>query len=270
MQDVPHHEHVRLGQRVGEEVAGGEAQALAEPEASDVGIEDRLDRGQVEPAAGDVLVRQGDLNRHGALGAADVDHAAVIPPGKLGRDRLRRAAADGAHRACELREPRRVGVERLEEVLAALRLVLRGSGPQALGQRSPEPVETGVRHLQDAHRRRRAWPGRGTARSPACWRSGRPRARACPARRARRRSPSRSAGAGPGARAAPRHRARPPPPAPRRPRARRRSAASSSPRTPIPSCMIASGVTSAASPAAAVCASLIDAPHSRRPICAVT
>ena len=68
----------------------GEAQAVAEAEAGDVGVEDRLDRGQVEAAAGDVLVRQGDLNRHGALGAADVDHAAVIPPGELGRDRLRR------------------------------------------------------------------------------------------------------------------------------------------------------------------------------------
>ena len=51
VQDVPHHEHVRLGQRVGEEVAGGEAQALAEPEAGDVGVEDRLERRQVETAA---------------------------------------------------------------------------------------------------------------------------------------------------------------------------------------------------------------------------
>ena len=63
-----------LRQRVVEEVAGGEAQALAEPEARDVRLEDRPERRQVEPAAGDVLVRQGDLNRHGALGAADVDH----------------------------------------------------------------------------------------------------------------------------------------------------------------------------------------------------
>ena len=56
MQDVPHHEHIGLGQWIGEEVAGGEAQALAEPEASDVSIEDRLERGQVETAACDVLV----------------------------------------------------------------------------------------------------------------------------------------------------------------------------------------------------------------------
>ena len=83
MQDVPHHEHVRRRQRVGEEVAGGEAQALAEPEAGHVVVEDRLERGQVEAAAGDVLVRQGDLNRHGALGAADVDHAAVVAQGNL-------------------------------------------------------------------------------------------------------------------------------------------------------------------------------------------
>ena len=83
MQDVPHHEHVRLGQRVGEEVARREAQALAEPEASDVSLEDRRDRGQVETAARDVLVRQRDLHRHGAFGAADVDHGLVIAPGEL-------------------------------------------------------------------------------------------------------------------------------------------------------------------------------------------
>ena len=55
-----------------------------------------------------------------------------------------------AHRARELRQPRRVGVERLEEVPAALGLVLRVAGAQALGQRPPERVEAGVRHLQDA------------------------------------------------------------------------------------------------------------------------
>jgi hypothetical protein len=132
VQDVTHHEHIRLGQWISEEVAGCELQALAEPEAGDVSIENRLDRGQVEAAAGDVLVRHGDLNGHGAFGTTDVDHAGVIAPGKLGRDGLACAAADGAHRPCELREPRRVGVERVEEILAALHLALRGTSSQAL------------------------------------------------------------------------------------------------------------------------------------------
>ena len=80
MQDVAHHQHVGLGQRVGEEVAGGEAQAVAEPEAGDVLVEDRLDGRQVEAAAGEVRVGQRELHRHGALGAADVDTRAVILP----------------------------------------------------------------------------------------------------------------------------------------------------------------------------------------------
>ena len=49
MQDVPHDEHVGLRQRVGEEVAGREAQALAEAEAGDVLVEDRLDGGRSKP-----------------------------------------------------------------------------------------------------------------------------------------------------------------------------------------------------------------------------
>ena len=95
-------------------------------------------------------MRERDLDRHGALGAADVDDAAVILPGELGRDRLPGADADAGHRARELRQPLRVGVERREEVLAALGLVLRLAGAQALGQRPPEPVQPGVRHLQHA------------------------------------------------------------------------------------------------------------------------
>ena len=138
-----------LGQRVGEEVACGEAQPLAELEASDVGIEDRLDRGQVESASCDVFVRQRDLNRHGALGAADVDHAAGDPARETWprspalRRRWRRSSRARTARAAPgpRRAPRRS--------LARLGLVLRGAGPQTLGQRSPESVQTGIRHLQE-------------------------------------------------------------------------------------------------------------------------
>ena len=76
MKDVAHHQHVGARQRIVEEVAGREAQALGEPDGGDVGLEDRLERRKVEAAAGDVVVRERDLDRDRALGAADVDHAA--------------------------------------------------------------------------------------------------------------------------------------------------------------------------------------------------
>ena len=75
------------GQRVGEEVTGMEAQPVGEPEAGDVVLEERADRGQVEAAARDVLVRAGDCHRQTALGGADVDERLVLVPGELGGDR---------------------------------------------------------------------------------------------------------------------------------------------------------------------------------------
>ena len=97
-----------------------------------------------------MLVGQGDLNRHGTFGAADVDHALVIPPRELGRDRHVPRPRLRAHRLGELREPLGVGVEHREEVVAFLCLVLWDAGPQALRQGAPEPIQPGVRHLQQA------------------------------------------------------------------------------------------------------------------------
>ena len=49
VEDVAHHEHVGRGQRVGEEVAGVEAQPVGEPERRDVVLEERADGGRSKP-----------------------------------------------------------------------------------------------------------------------------------------------------------------------------------------------------------------------------
>ena len=116
----------------------------------DVTLVDGADCGQVEVDAREVRVRERDLDGQAALRAADVGEGLVVIPGKLPRDGARRAEAQSRHRAEEPFEPRGVCIERAEEVVAALDLVLRPPRPQRLGQRAPEGVETRVGHLQHA------------------------------------------------------------------------------------------------------------------------
>ncbi len=71
-------------------------------------------------------------------------------PRELLRDGAGRAEAEAGHGAEEPFEPLRLGVQSLEEVAAALDLVLRATRLQRLGQRTPEGVEARVRHLQHA------------------------------------------------------------------------------------------------------------------------
>ena len=68
------------GQGVDEEVAGGEAEAVAQPERGDVVGEDRPERRQVEAAAGEVVVGQGELHRQVPLRRADVDERCGTSP----------------------------------------------------------------------------------------------------------------------------------------------------------------------------------------------
>ena len=62
MEDVPHRDDVGLGEIVGEEVPGGELQSIGEPVAPHVVLEDGLDLREVEAAAGQVRVGEGDLH----------------------------------------------------------------------------------------------------------------------------------------------------------------------------------------------------------------
>ena len=97
-----------------------------------------------------MLVGRRDFDRHGALGAADIDEGLVVAPGKFRGDRLSRRAAHPGHRFHERAQRLRVLRKRLEKAAAGFRLVLRLAGAKALGQRAPETVEPGVAHLQKA------------------------------------------------------------------------------------------------------------------------
>ena len=104
-------------------------------------------------------VRQRDLDGQIALRGPDVDVGAVVLPREGARDRHVRPVTDGAHRGEELLQPRRIGVEFLEQTgPSRLDLVLRLSGAQRVGELGPERVQPGVRHLQDAADVRRLLP----------------------------------------------------------------------------------------------------------------
>ena len=62
-----------------------------------------------------VRIGQRDLRREVALRRADVDEGLVVLPRKRARDRQVGAVADAGHRGEELLQPRRIGVERLEQ-----------------------------------------------------------------------------------------------------------------------------------------------------------
>src|SRR5262245_29976826 len=89
------------GQRVREEVAGREPQMTRQIMLRHIRIENRLDRWKVEAAAGQMVVCGGDRDRNRALGAADIDHTAVVTERELGRDSVACGAAEACHRGGE-------------------------------------------------------------------------------------------------------------------------------------------------------------------------
>lgn len=90
----------------------------------DVLVEDRLDGGKVEPAAGEVGVAQGQLYGEASLGRADVDHALVPLPREPLGERKRGTHGEAGHGVEELLQAVRILVESGEEVLADFGLVL--------------------------------------------------------------------------------------------------------------------------------------------------
>ncbi len=151
MQDVAHQHDVGLGERIGEEAALGEGQPAGEAEAGDVLGEDRADRFEVEPLAGQVRVGQGNLRGEIALRRADVDEGAVRRPRQLGRDGHVGAAAQAGHRLEELLQAGGVGVEAFEQALhTVLDFVLRQAVLERLGEIAPEAIQARVGHFEDA------------------------------------------------------------------------------------------------------------------------
>ena len=80
VEDVPHDEDVGRRQRVFEEVTRCEGEPALETERLHVVCEHGADGGQVELAAGQVLVRERDLDRNGTLRAADVNERSCTLP----------------------------------------------------------------------------------------------------------------------------------------------------------------------------------------------
>ena len=135
VQDVAHDQHVGVWQWVGEKVARREAQAVGESVSVDISVENRFNRWQVEAPADEMLMRARNRNRDSALGATDIDDAAVVAPWELGRDGLASGGAEAAHRARELRKPFGICIQGCKEVVSGLHFALRLPGSKGLGQR---------------------------------------------------------------------------------------------------------------------------------------
>src|SRR6185295_6336531 len=101
VEDVAEDEHLGVWQGRGEEIRAHEPEPLAQAGGGDVALEERPERRQVEPDAGEMPVARGDLHREGALGTAEVDEGPMAMPRKTLRDRARRGHAETAHRARE-------------------------------------------------------------------------------------------------------------------------------------------------------------------------
>jgi hypothetical protein len=82
VQDHSHNKHISAGQIIDEEVAGNEAQPLRHAVRRDIAREDRLHRGQLEAAAGQMGMSPRQLDRNSALGSPNIENSANILPRK--------------------------------------------------------------------------------------------------------------------------------------------------------------------------------------------
>ena len=95
-------------------------------------------------------MRERHLHGYGALGRSNIHESFVITPGEFSGNGPRRRQAETGHGGEEEAEADRVGVDRVKKVLAAFDLVLRLARAQAMGERAPERIQSGVGHLQHA------------------------------------------------------------------------------------------------------------------------
>lgn len=151
MEDHPHRDDVGLGDWVLEKVSRGCGHAVLEAGGCDVLPGDGLHGREVERDALHVRVPLRNLNREEAGRAADVAERLVLREVELRREGLEVDPREARHRAQELLELRRVGVERLENpLLPVLLLVLGLAGPKRFRQVVPVAEEAGVEHDEDA------------------------------------------------------------------------------------------------------------------------
>ena len=113
-------------------------------------------------------MRQGDRTGTRALAQPMSTTVCDLARGTWLRSRAPAPTLTAVIACANCREPRRVRVERREEVVR--RPSPRSAARPSAGPRSAAPeADTGGRSPSPAcRRRRRAWPGRGTVRSPAC------------------------------------------------------------------------------------------------------
>ena len=90
MQDVAHHQHVPVGQGVAKKSPAVKLRRSPSPKERRKSSKIGSIGGQVEAAAGDVLVGQGDLHREAPSAQPTSIKLLVIAPGELRRDRLAR------------------------------------------------------------------------------------------------------------------------------------------------------------------------------------
>src|SRR6185436_16352072 len=148
--NVTHGEHINFWNRIFEKVSGGKSKPVVQGMRADVAIEDRLNRGQVETNSLDVTVVQSNLDRHRTLGATNIGKCFVIVPWKFLGNGFRGGKADPGHSSEEGFHFIGITVKCFEAGQSVLAFVLRLTGPQGFGERTPERIESGVRHFKHA------------------------------------------------------------------------------------------------------------------------
>src|SRR5467141_177041 len=151
VQDVPHHDDVRLWKRIREEVTRRKLDSMLELLLGHVLSEDGPNLRKIESDALKMSVRERHLYGEIALRAPHVHEGLVTLPREFLCDREVRPTADSGHRLREFLEACWIGIQRFEEGLVpSLHLVLRPACPQAFGEPGPKTKETVVRHLENA------------------------------------------------------------------------------------------------------------------------
>ena len=151
MQNVPHGDHIGLGQVVFQEVACHHGNTPTHARRVDLLLRMRRYRRQVEGAKGQVRVALGDDARQQAQGTADVADCLVAGEVELLRELHEVAGLYAAHRLEKFAQRGLVRIELLEYRLAVdPHLVLRLPGPERRSQMVPEAEQPRIQHLRHA------------------------------------------------------------------------------------------------------------------------